>query len=196
VLKTNYTGYQNEYTLTDYSGDTVIHRFGLVNDSIYNDTVHLEPGCYTLYLTDTEQNGLHFWYHASQGSGYMRIKGDTLGIIHKSFNPDFGKDIYYEFTVGYYLSEDDIPLKENFKLRLMPNPAADFCILEFSLPMHQKTEIRLLNMLGETVKQESLVVTNETERFVLDLENITKGFYVVSVTAGGKTNSRKLVVNR
>ena len=91
VLGTNNFGGQNSYTLKDLSGNVIVERSGLANNTFYRDTVFLDDGCYVLELEDTGGNGLEFWAQPSQGAGFFALR--TPATTLKTFDPHFGNGV-------------------------------------------------------------------------------------------------------
>lgn len=195
-LKTNHWGNENRYTLTNSNGDTIIYRDFLGNDIIYRDTVLLPNDCYTLSLKDDGGDGLYFWFYASQqGSGSFRIKKPT-GPIIKSFNTDFGDNIYYQFTVGFAVDVPEPQVNSIDNFNVYPNPAGDAFATEFSLPTGSHAVVSVMNPLGETVLREEVEVSEPVEKIYFDSGNFANGIYFVSVQSQNVKQVRKLVIAR
>jgi hypothetical protein len=100
-FRTNNQPADNGYGIVNATGKPVFERrLGtLQKDTIYRDTLDLQPGCYRFNVLDTAGNGLEFWYAIKDGRGTCRIlngKGEML----KSFESDFGNCVSYEFMVS------------------------------------------------------------------------------------------------
>jgi len=107
-LKTNNHPEETSYLLRDENGDTIIYKNTFLANKTYLDTFNLLEGCYQLDINDYDQgweggDGLSWWLNIQQGletSGSVLVK-KLSGQTIKTFNPDFGSNIHYEFTVGY-----------------------------------------------------------------------------------------------
>jgi hypothetical protein len=194
-LKTNNVPSQNSYTLKDAQGGTIITRSGLTANTVYRDTVNLLSDCYIVSLTDAGDDGLTFWANSAQGSGYFRIKNASTGVILSAPNSDFGDNIYLQFTVGFTLPvpELDAPISA---FSVYPNPASDVVTAQLSMPLHSKVSLHLMNMLGEKVMTETLIVTQETEKASLDVSEVPAGMYYVVAESGNFKEVRKVVVTK
>ncbi|MCC7298049.1 MAG: hypothetical protein IT244_06915, partial [Bacteroidia bacterium] len=82
LLRTNNAASENYYTLTSADGKTILNKSNLKNNTIYRDTVKLEPGCYMLNLMDDgtppssyplNEDGLGWWANTADGTGLFQI---------------------------------------------------------------------------------------------------------------------------
>lgn len=195
-LKTNNYGYETAYTLKDSQGNVLISRSGLGNNITYKDTVNLTTDCYTIYLTDQGDDGLSWWASPNQGAGYFRIRNLASGNITKIFNNDFGDNIYQQFSVNYSLPVTEPVVESIDNLLVYPNPAGDQFTAMFSLPMQSVAKVRLMNVLGEELLSETVVVTQAVEKVAMEMGVIENGMYYVVVESGGKSRMQKLVISR
>ena len=192
-LRTNHAGYQNQLNLKDSQGNVVFSKTGLANDFTYRDTLHLIDDCYTLSLSDAGDNGLYFWNEPGQGSGYLRML-NLDGIAIKTFNPDFGDNIYHQFTIGLVLPVEEINAAVIKKFSVYPNPATDNFVVEFSLPIHALAHLSVVNLLGQTLMQQDVKVSQETEVFPMNASGLKEGFYFVVLETTEQKQTKKLVI--
>lgn len=90
---------QYELTLKNSAGQTLVSRSGLADYTKYVDSLNLPYGCYELRLINKEGYGLDFWAMRDQlGSGLFTISSNDVTI--RSFNPDFGSELFHQFRVG------------------------------------------------------------------------------------------------
>lgn len=74
-----------------------------------------------------------------------------------------------------------------------PNPANSFVYLNFDLPKSALTQVKLINMLGQTiVNQNKMVLPNE--KMLIDVSNLNAGVYFVDITVDGETKIQRVVV--
>lgn len=99
-LKTNrQAASQYEWYLKKADGTVIGEGSNLEDNFTYKHDYVLEKGCYEFRLTNREDYGLDLWFVRDQlGSGYMRLTSDDVTV--KSFNPDFGRDVFLQFVVG------------------------------------------------------------------------------------------------
>ncbi len=100
VLKTNSEPAQTSYVIRRSDGTVAreVKAGTLAPDSVYRDTLRLDPGCYELLVADTAGDGLEFWYNVKGGRGYARLF-DLAGMMVRNFESDFGSSIRYGFRV-------------------------------------------------------------------------------------------------
>ena len=78
--------------------------------------------------------------------------------------------------------------------QISPNPAGNTVRLTMELPINTKAKIKLLNMLGQELISNTLMVTNTVESMNLDLSQIENGFYIVMLEAGSTFKTQKLTI--
>jgi hypothetical protein len=193
-LKTNLEPYQNVYDIKDDQGNLIFHKGGgLTNNTVYNDTITFPTGCYEFKLTDSGEDGLTWWANPNGGSGYMRIKRASDGVIIKSFNSDFGGQIYHQFTVGYLLNTS-VPEPVN-EVNIFPNPAAGIFNAEILLDKKDRVAIEVIDMTGRVVYKASF--ENVVNRMIeIDLSAHPDGIYSAHFTSSGKEWVKKFVLAR
>jgi hypothetical protein len=95
-LKTNlHASEQYSEVLANSSGDILLSRDNMSDNTLYQDTLNLKPGCYTYSLTNAIGYGLDWWAVRDQlGSGSLNFSDYSKTKI---LNPDFGGLIYQQF---------------------------------------------------------------------------------------------------
>ena len=109
---------ENYYYIVDKHGNKVFEKkLGDITDinKDYTDKITLEAGDYEFRFFDTAGDGLEFWYNRKSGNGQIYILNSTGGLV-KYFNPDFGDDIRYAFTVDNALANDMLDKQLSFWL--------------------------------------------------------------------------------
>lgn len=177
------------------NGTNILNKLGLLANTTYLDTVNLPLDCYTFRLIDVGDDGLSWWANTAQGTGYMRIRNGYTGAIIKTFNPDFGDNIYQQFTVNFTLPVPEIQQGEGI-LKVFPNPANDLITAEFSLPVYGQARLQLLNMLGQVLISQDIVASQVMEKSVMDVSTLSPGVYYVSLQSGDKKRVQKVVITR
>ncbi len=195
-LRTNNNGSHTTYTLKDSQGNNVLNKLGLLPNTIYRDTVYLPTDCYTFKLLDAGDDGLSWWANTAQGTGYMRIKNASTGAVLRTFNPDFGDNIYQQFTVNYTLPTVEIAAGAKGVLAAYPNPASDLLQVEFTLPGATEASLQLTNLLGQTLLRRQVQVTQPNEKVQLDVSTLEAGIYYVVLISGQEKTQQKVVISR
>lgn len=187
-LKTNNFGWENNWELTDAWGNTIASRSNCSNNTTYNDTVNLAPGCYTFVTTDGGGDGISFWANPDQGSGFVRFVKLT-GSPLRNFGSDFGSEVRFNFTAGTALSVTENPIQ---KLSVFPTPSYGTIYAEMPMAPKGSTAVLVTSITGQTVLQKDFI-TNDN-MLQLDLGYLPAGIYVVSLTNQGKTYQAKAVI--
>ena len=81
----------------------------------------------------------------------------------------------------------------NDKVGVYPNPTTGNLTIRFANATQGKTNIKVLSLLGEEVLNEN--VTSTTELHNIDLSNYQSGTYLVQITNGNSTVTKRIVKN-
>jgi hypothetical protein len=190
-LQTNKAASDNSYTLKNAFGTVIKERHNLANNTFYSDTANLKPGCYTLELLDAGDDGLEWWANPAAGSGFFdlrKVKGPYL----KSFNPDFGSQVYFQFTVGSFSSGIEDGTDKEARINIYPNPGKGRFTLALSLPDKENISIVVYDCLGkELLVQRAQVTASEVP---IELTGYPKGIYVVKISTVEGVYCRKIFI--
>jgi hypothetical protein len=100
IRTNNQASSQYQYVLRKADGEVIDEiKLGEFDaQELYELEHDLELGCYELLFENVQGYGLDLWWVRDQlGTGYINY---TSGSSNKSFNPDFGNFIKYQFSVG------------------------------------------------------------------------------------------------
>ena len=86
--------------VTDVDGNEVFSRISFQNNTLYKDTLTLDPGCYKIELIDTDHDGLNFFAN-NDGAGYFQIRKPS-GAPLAGFDSDFWRSNYTLFYGGIW----------------------------------------------------------------------------------------------
>tara|TARA_B100000902_G_scaffold277742_1_gene263550 strand:+ start:10493 stop:12745 length:2253 start_codon:yes stop_codon:yes gene_type:complete len=142
----------------------------------YRDTVEFSPGCYTLKVTDTDDDGLDFWAN-NDGIGYLKLREIGASWLH-TFEPDFGRSINYEFRVDEILSIN----QENIDYEVFPNPSRNTIIVNSTLKNIDNINIR--DNLGRIII--NIPIDGPLSYVQVDVSNLSKGVYYISIGEEGR----------
>lgn len=174
-LKTNTQGWQNRWELRDKGGNILYSRDNCNNNTTYNDTVNLTPGCYTFELWDEGEDGLAWWAN-NDGSGFIRffkLAGNPL----KSFDPDFGGRVYYNFTVGTMVGYTETPMAN---VNVYPNPTTGQVYIQLPDVLTTTTPLNIYNTTGQVVYTQQLS-PNTGADVELSLTHLPNGLYYLTL---------------
>jgi hypothetical protein len=156
--------------------------------------VHLAQGCYEFRLTDSGEDGLAFWANTSQGSGYLRFNNIT-GSVLKSFETDFGGEIYQQFTVGLSNATQEYVFEQNQVLRAFPNPTNQFLYVTVDLPARSNGTISIIDVMGKVVNQQQF--NNKiAESFEIDMSSYSTGVYQIVLNTDAGVSSKKVILEK
>lgn len=178
-LKTNNKASENKYKLIDGSGNVVFERLTLANSTEYKDTFNLSPGCYSIIIEDSDQDGLAFWYSQQvegETSGFMRVKA-VGGAIIESFPGDFGKYHRYDFSVGFQVGLEEWADKDEFYV--FPNPAKDQVQLEYFGNIGKSASCSIVDVNGRVLQQQTLTHSNNAYITQFDINELQNGCYFI-----------------
>jgi hypothetical protein len=130
-LVTNARGDETFWYLRNADGTVIDSGDGFSNNTSYNSqTWSLPDGCYELVVGDRGKNGMSFWAN-NDGAGLFRLISSNQGTV-RNFNPDFGTEIRYYFTVGFTLSDELFSRNPKRRFEVFPNPASTVIYLSSS----------------------------------------------------------------
>ncbi len=85
-----------------------------------------------------------------------------------------------------------------YDINLYPNPATDFVNINFTpserLENIMPTMIRLQDLTGKIIFQETVFNPNDEYQKELDVRNLPKGMYIIQITSGKESQASKLIV--
>lgn len=194
TCKTNLRPWETEYALKDASGNIIFERNSLNANTIYRDTVQLTPGCYEFRLTDSGEDGLAFWANTAQGSGYLRFNNIT-GSILKTFETDFGGEVYQQFTVGINSAVQEYIFEKNQILRAFPNPTNNLLYVSLDLPKRSNGVLSIVDVLGNVVYTEN-INQKIAESFEINMSQFSAGVYHVILNTDAGVSSQKVILEK
>ena len=121
----------------------------------------------------------------------MKLRKTGAGYV-KNFPLDFGSFIYYQFVIPdvTYIANEEIN-KEYFEI--FPNPNDGNFKLKLNFEPEENSVITITDMSGRTV----LKLTGDrlnAEEININLDGISKGFYLINLQTGKILRTGKLVV--
>lgn len=207
-LRTNGSPNETEMRLYDENGEIVAEQTEFDSYTVYEYDWDLANGCYELEILDNTVSGGDglSWWANNEGSGYVRLY-DAQDNLIKTFNPDFGAFIRYNFTVGYNLggrlepnitcsditnpdlvdpllnSENNLVV-ENIKL--YPNPSKGNITLEAN--GFEGGTISIFDIQGKLIFTQKAQTNNNINL------NLNNGLYYVQLQKGTLQKSMPLTI--
>lgn len=199
-IKTNNRPAENRYTIKDSNGEVVLERNNMSVSTTYRDEIMLPPGCYTLTVEDDGGDGLDFWYWAAVGqnvgTGNLSLRRQltqTFFSAVKTFNPDFGGDLHYDFIIPQAVGTEE-ELENPRRFSLYPNPARENTTLELTGFSGEQVAWQIMDMTGRVFQTGQTIVGSSEQLEQLDTRSLPAGMYIVKVQLDGKVYSQELVV--
>jgi hypothetical protein len=197
--RTNNRASENRYTIKDYAGNVVLQRNIMFNNSVYDDEISLPAGCYSLDFEDDGDDGLEFWYWAvigqNVGNGqlaFKRVITPTASIPVKTFDPDFGGGLKFDFVIPQSEAADEI--ENPMRFSVFPNPAMDEITIElFGFP-NQRLQVQLTDLTGKVLKSTTIDHDFNTQIHPFRLPEVAGGMYFLKITNGEQVRTREIVI--
>lgn len=181
-MTTNNKANENKWRLVDQNGNVLFQRTTLTNTTDYKDTFDLAPGCYSLILEDSDDDGIGFWYSSQtegETTGGFRVR-KVGGSMMEIFPADFGSYHRYDFSVGFALGlEEEIGTNE---LLIFPNPATEQIRVELVGNIGNNAQVEVIDMNGRVVKRQLVANNNQTYAADFQIADLQKGYYLVRVS--------------
>lgn len=194
-IRTNNADGDNSYRISDINGKVLIDKPNLPATTTIQEFLQLPNGCYTLEVTDLEQNGLSFWYYPDLGSGSSSFKKKINTVLApvQNFKSDFGAGFRYDFIINKVNSVGDESIIQ--LLSLYPNPATEEVNIELRNPMANTVNLSLMDVSGRVVKSCRLDRQNEHQTFNLKLNGISSGLYTLRISSESNTITKKITIH-
>lgn len=198
---TNSRGYENVMQITDHTGEVVLFRDNMANNTNYNDELDLAPGCYTLNFFDAGDDGLYYWYWAAIGqnigAGQLRFRKELApGIFTnlRTFHPEFGRSIQFDFVLmDETTSTDEEELLQSY-LSIYPNPTLDEINIEVRGAKENELSLELIDVTGRVLLRDQILRTNNEQVFKkVDLSAFADGVYFLRMMDGEQVMMRQVV---
>ncbi|MBK7431956.1 MAG: T9SS type A sorting domain-containing protein [Bacteroidetes bacterium] len=186
-LKNDGSPNEASWDIKDVSGTVLFSRSGFTTAyGLYNDTIYLPNGCYSVSVYDSYGDGL-CCYGGGQGFfSINQIDGNVLYTV-RDFGAAYTKNITLDYTTGINEKE------EKGTFFVYPNPASQNIRINTSFESGN-TKVELVDISGRIVlEEENLIISNHL--LELNIEGIQSGVYFISLTTDGKRISKKLMVN-
>jgi hypothetical protein len=192
-LSTNNKAIENTYRLIDASGNIIFERNNLSNTTQYKDTFDLAPGCYSVIIDDSDNDGLSFWYSAQvegETNGQMRLRY-VGGSYIEMFPGDFGRYHRYDFSVGFTVGLEENKL--DHEIAIFPNPATNQATIEISGSVNNDAQLVMYDIMGREVLSEKMNASDYFAESYIDLSTLNKGTYIVKIITNQRVYTKELV---
>ena len=99
-----------------------------------------------------------------------------------------------DFLRGNESGTDNQIVSED-KLKVFPNPATEFLIIELETEYEGEAMVQILDMTSREVLRLNKNFSKDINTFQMDVNNIRDGIYMVLIRYGNKTQFKKVIVN-
>jgi hypothetical protein len=188
MFNTNNVPSENSYELRDDNDNVLFQRSGMSSNTLYEDTLLLNAGCYTFEVFDTGDDGISWWAN-NDGTGFVRLK-EVNGPTLEFFEPDYGDGILYQFTIDQPLTYSEVSGRHEFEI--FPNRTSELVTLRVA-GFDTNIDVTVYNGLGQVVLQRQIQQIGKDLKEDFDLEALESGVYLIQVTDGQRTATDKLV---
>ncbi len=181
-----------------------------------NDTNDVGVDFRSIFVTGTPNKGID-WYEivdASQTQNVENVFVSTAsevgadGKIHMIWQQDFepGNAVQGQHPAGpsdiLYNAFDATQLKLNVSntkkldaaIVAFPNPTSDIANFSITLNNASKAELKLVNMLGQTVRTLNVDLNAGANKVSVNVSDLTAGLYTMVLTSNGKSATEKIMV--
>lgn len=192
-LTTNNKANENRYRLIDHAGTVIFERNQLDNQTQYKDTFDLQPGCYSIIVEDSDNDGLAFWYSSQvegETSGNMKIR-KVGGSYIEFFPSDFGSYHRYDFSVGFTLGLNEMELAHT--ISIFPNPSNGMTTIEVEGAVNNDASLEIYDVMGRKVWAEKMNATSSFAESFVDVSDFNSGMYVVKITTNQRVYTKELL---
>jgi hypothetical protein len=192
-LTTNNKASENKYRMVDHAGNILFERDNLMNQTQYKDTFNLAPGCYSIIIEDSDDDGLGFWYSnqvEGETTGQLRLR-KVGGSYIEFFPADFGSYHRYDFSVGFTLDVKEEELAH--EIAIYPNPTNGVTTVEVSGSVYNDASVEVYDLSGRKLMQEKMNATQYFAESFLDLSSMNAGTYLVRIITNQRVYTKELV---
>lgn len=191
-LRTNNVAYQYSYVVENADDSIIDSKSGFANNTTYNDTVHLIPGCYHFELDATGKQGLAFWADPSIGTGSLQLVNPENKRIFNTLQADFGTSVTQNFDVGNITGIGTFEYALDYMI--YPNPANnEITLAGLNASMKDKI-VRIYSAMGTLVYENT--VKGGIDKYPVNLENFASGLYCVVISNADGQVVRKIMVSK
>ncbi|HVZ57936.1 MAG TPA: peptide-N-glycosidase F-related protein [Chitinophagaceae bacterium] len=193
VFQTNNQPQQNTWHLVNESGSTLYHRQfdSTQKNQLFRDTLHLQPGGYTLVIDDTARDGLEFWFNTRGGRGSVRLE-DSTGNLVQAFESDFGSALTYAFRVSRDSSQWS-PMNREPAVGLFPTLTTGRTVLDYYGGREKDVTVQILTDEGGRLIEAHHYYGLKAGSFTYDLSYRPAQRYYLKVFVDGQLRFTKRI---
>ena len=110
------------------------------------------------------------------------------------------------FNVGSYFLIDDLSFTHTSSVNIQtpdenyysvsPNPATDFMTIHADLSMRRKQYYAIYDVTGKKILSDHLIAINDDSTSAIDVSSLPTGNYLMVITDGENSATKKIIINR
>jgi len=192
---TNNRASENTYRLIDASGTIIFERTDLENTTQYKDTFDLDPGCYSVIVDDSDDDGLSFWYSSQvegETAGAFRIR-KVGGSYIEVFPGDFGSYHRFDFSIGFSVGLDEHEAEG--EVSVYPNPVLNELTVELEGQVNGAARIQIQDVSGRILLTDEMNSTASFAEYITDVSAYTNGTYIIRISTEKGMYTKKFIKN-
>jgi Peptide-N-glycosidase F, C terminal/Secretion system C-terminal sorting domain len=190
AILANVQGQENWWTIEDASGNLFYSVDSLIDNNYSQDTFHLPNGCYKFTLGDRDEDGISFFAHPEDGTGWIKFFDRDMHLV-KNITPNFGSRIEWWFRVDASLSREN-PLAQQ-PISVYPNPGSGWIHISSGLHKLDHNAV-LFDLTGREVAT-SLLDQKGPGEYETTFSNVAVGTYLLQVKEGQAIIYSRLVIS-
>lgn len=129
------------------------------------------------YVKDTTEMKESFLY-------YFQMNADSIGIYNN----------IHEVCQGLWIDPTGISNQTISGMKLYPNPASNSVNVTFSSEESGEALVTIMNIMGQTVKSETVAINEGYNKLNLGISNLKSGVYMINIKTNRGTSTQKLIV--
>ncbi len=118
--------------------------------------------------------------------------GETI-LLRFRVVSSFGDNMYID-NIALRVITDVNELDANESLNVYPNPASTSANVELTTANASNVQLKVIDMLGRTVKSENLGTVNGTVNHALDVSTLSNGSYLIFMNVDGRDVVKRLSI--
>ena len=183
--------YQEAFTISVTNINESISVVNPIEDQSFEEGFGTSVVDLTNVFADADGDALSFEV-ASSDDGIVTVTNSGLtltiteagtGTATVTVTADDGSGVTTSDEFEVTVTETPLGLEDNVSLKVYPNPTVDF----INISSDQQLEIRLINLHGQTLKTENGTSVR------IDVRNLNSGMYLLKITDGKSTSTRRII---
>jgi len=86
---------------------------------------------------------------------------------------------------------------ESFELKtIFPNPVVDKSRIQFISGKSQQVTFTVMNVLGKTILSKNISASRGVNELTISSDDFSNGIYLYSITANGKTSTKRMIIRK